>query len=145
MGIGGLLTIGLRTSRRTFRIAVLDNGHYGETGMQRSHSGLGAKLRSRSRAARACTSVVEITDYGRASRAFRTKIIASGGAAQALVRISTDHVDRALPPRRRHVPQEPLSPASRLLRCREHGDQPSLISHKPSLRQAAVSLREQLA
>ena len=40
MGLGSLATIGAKRSKN-LTIVVLDNGHYGETGMQRSHSSLG--------------------------------------------------------------------------------------------------------
>ncbi len=40
MGLGSLATIGAKRPRN-LTIVVLDNGHYGETGMQRSHSSLG--------------------------------------------------------------------------------------------------------
>lgn len=43
MGIGSLATIGARLPRN-LTIVVLDNGHFGETGMQRSHSSLGTDL-----------------------------------------------------------------------------------------------------
>jgi len=43
MGIGSLLTVAVKKPGN-LAIAVLDNGHFGETGMQMSHSGLGAKL-----------------------------------------------------------------------------------------------------
>src|SRR5215469_13134863 len=45
MGIGALATIGAaRPSNLT--VVVLDNAHFGETGMQRSHTGLGTDLRA---------------------------------------------------------------------------------------------------
>jgi thiamine pyrophosphate-dependent acetolactate synthase large subunit-like protein len=97
MGIGGLLTIAAHKPSN-LSIAVLDNGHFGETGMQRSHSGLGAKLDAIARGA-GFTSVVEITDMEGIAR-FRSEIHRPGGGPRlALIRISTDHVDRALPPR----------------------------------------------
>ena len=97
MGIGGLLTIAARKPQN-LSIAVLDNGHFGETGMQRSHSGLGARLDEIARGA-GFSSVVEITDMAGIA-AFRSDIHRlAGGPKLALVRISTDHVDRALPPR----------------------------------------------
>ena len=97
MGIGGLLTIAARKPQN-LSIAVLDNGHFGETGMQRSHSGLGAKLDDIARGA-GFSSVVEITELARIA-AFRADVHRlAGGPKLALVRISTDHVDRALPPR----------------------------------------------
>lgn len=43
MGIGALGTIAVKRPRN-LSIVVLDNGHYGETGMQHSHSGLGTDL-----------------------------------------------------------------------------------------------------
>jgi len=43
MGMGALATIAVQ-SPKNLSIAVLDNGHYGETGMQRSHSGFGVEL-----------------------------------------------------------------------------------------------------
>lgn len=97
MGIGGLLTIAARKPQN-LSIAVLDNGHFGETGMQRSHSGLGAKLDEIARGA-GFSSVVEVTDMAGIA-AFRSEVHRlADGPKLALVRISTDHVDRALPPR----------------------------------------------
>ena len=43
MGIGSLGTIGAKQPKN-LSIVMLDNGHFGETGMQRSHSSLGADL-----------------------------------------------------------------------------------------------------
>jgi thiamine pyrophosphate-dependent acetolactate synthase large subunit-like protein len=43
MGIGGLASIGVQRPPN-LTIVVLDNGHYGETGMQRSHTGHGTDL-----------------------------------------------------------------------------------------------------
>src|SRR5262249_8526344 len=43
MGLGGLATIAARRPAN-LSLIVLDNGHYGETGMQLSHSGLGVDL-----------------------------------------------------------------------------------------------------
>ena len=43
MGIGSLGTIAVKQPKN-LTIVVLDNGHYGETGMQRSHSSLGTDL-----------------------------------------------------------------------------------------------------
>ncbi len=43
MGIGSLATIAVKQPAN-LTIVVLDNGHFGETGMQRSHSSLGADL-----------------------------------------------------------------------------------------------------
>lgn len=43
MGIGSLGTIGAKQPKN-LTIVVLDNGHFGETGMQRSHTSLGTDL-----------------------------------------------------------------------------------------------------
>lgn len=43
MGIGALGTIAVKQPKN-LTIVMLDNGHFGETGMQQSHSGLGADL-----------------------------------------------------------------------------------------------------
>ncbi|MEP9416055.1 thiamine pyrophosphate-dependent enzyme [Gordonia sp. VNQ95] len=43
MGIGSLGSAAV-SAPENLTIVVLDNGHFGETGMQRSHSGLGARL-----------------------------------------------------------------------------------------------------
>jgi thiamine pyrophosphate-dependent acetolactate synthase large subunit-like protein len=43
MGIGSLATIAAKLPKN-LTIVVLDNGHFGETGMQRSHSSLGTDL-----------------------------------------------------------------------------------------------------
>ena len=43
MGIGSLLTAAAKQPGN-LSIVVLDNGHFGETGMQMSHCGLGARL-----------------------------------------------------------------------------------------------------
>lgn len=43
MGMGALATIAVQAPKN-LTIAVLDNGHYGETGMQRSHAGHGIEL-----------------------------------------------------------------------------------------------------
>jgi phosphonopyruvate decarboxylase len=43
MGVGSLATIAAKQPRN-LTIVVLDNGHFGETGMQRSHTSLGTDL-----------------------------------------------------------------------------------------------------
>ncbi|HLZ01800.1 MAG TPA: thiamine pyrophosphate-dependent enzyme [Bradyrhizobium sp.] len=97
MGVGSLLTIAARKPDN-LSIAVLDNGHFGETGMQRSHSSLGARLEVIASGA-GFQSVVEITDMAGIA-AFRSSLKRlSDGPKLALIRIATHHVQRALPPR----------------------------------------------
>ena len=43
MGIGALATISVQMPKN-LTIAVLDNEHFGETGMQKSHTGYGVDL-----------------------------------------------------------------------------------------------------
>jgi thiamine pyrophosphate-dependent acetolactate synthase large subunit-like protein len=43
MGLGGLATIAV-AKPKNLSIVVVDNGHFGETGMQRSHTGCGLDL-----------------------------------------------------------------------------------------------------
>lgn len=50
MGLGSLATIAIQQPQN-LSIVVLDNGHYGETGMQQSHSGRGLSLEA---VARSC-------------------------------------------------------------------------------------------
>ena len=97
MGIGSLLTIATKQPGN-LSIAVLDNGHFGETGMQLSHSGLGAKLEVIASGA-GIGSVSDIADMA-GIEAFRASLRdVSGGPRLARIRISAGEVERALPPR----------------------------------------------
>jgi thiamine pyrophosphate-dependent acetolactate synthase large subunit-like protein len=96
MGLGALASIAQKLPPN-LTIAVLDNGHYGETGMQMSHTGRGLEL---SRIAAACnfpwTGVVE--DMAGVS-SLRARIHAKSGTALATIKIKADDLPRALPPR----------------------------------------------
>lgn len=96
MGLGALATTALRRPAN-LSIVVLDNGHFGETGMQPSHAGQGVEL---SRVAAACgfphSQVVTGMD---AIPALRARIHAREGLAFATVKIKADNPPRALPPR----------------------------------------------
>jgi thiamine pyrophosphate-dependent acetolactate synthase large subunit-like protein len=96
MGLGSLATIAAKKPNN-LSIVVLDNAHFGETGMQKSHSGLGARLELIASGA-GFPSVTEIKDRA-ALDAFRPKLHDLKGPHFARVAISTNHVDRALPPR----------------------------------------------
>lgn len=96
MGIGSLATIGARQPRN-LTIVVLDNGHFGETGMQRSHASLGTDLVA---VAKGCG----ITDACTASDTDACDEIARGIQARSQTRfvqvfIEADEPPRALPPR----------------------------------------------
>jgi thiamine pyrophosphate-dependent acetolactate synthase large subunit-like protein len=97
MGIGSLLTIAIKRPGN-LSIAVLDNGHFGETGMQPSHSGLGAKLEVIASGA-GIASVSDIVDMAGIER-FRANLRdVRHGPRLARIRISAGEVERALPPR----------------------------------------------
>ena len=97
MGIGSLLTIAA-AKPKNLSIVVLDNGHFGETGMQPSHSGLGARLDVVAAGA-GFGSVADIGDL-EGIAAFRRKLHdTADGPRFARIRIGTAHVERALPPR----------------------------------------------
>jgi thiamine pyrophosphate-dependent acetolactate synthase large subunit-like protein len=97
MGMGGLATIAVKKPGN-LTIVVLDNGQFGETGGQRSHTSLGVDLH-RVAATVGFTSAVElremsdVTDY----RAELPKL--TGGPRYASVRIAPGSVPRALPAR----------------------------------------------
>ena len=96
MGLGALASIAQKLPPN-LTIAVLDNGHYGETGMQLSHAGRGLEL---SRIAAACNfpwSGVIADMAGVAG--LRTRIHARSGTGLATVKIKADDPPRVLPPR----------------------------------------------
>lgn len=96
MGIGSLATIGVKQPRN-LAIVVLDNGHYGETGMQLSHSSLGTDLVAVAKgfgiARSSCTaSCDDCTQIAR-------RIAAREGPTFVQVLIAANEAPRALPPR----------------------------------------------
>ena len=96
MAMGGLATIGV-TRPDNLVLIVLNNEHYGETGMQRSHVGRGVDLVA---VAAACgfassqriTNDVEITELC-------VNMHKRAGAIYAEVMIEADEPERVLPPR----------------------------------------------
>jgi thiamine pyrophosphate-dependent acetolactate synthase large subunit-like protein len=97
MGIGSLLTIAVKKPSN-LTIVVLDNGHFGETGMQISHTGLGAQLDVIAAGA-GLRSVTEITDM-KGITDFRSKLQSiDDGPRLARIRIASGNLERALPPR----------------------------------------------
>ncbi|MDB5654850.1 MAG: aldehyde dehydrogenase [Tardiphaga sp.] len=97
MGIGSLLTVAVKQPKN-LTIAVLDNGHYGETGMQLSHAGLGARLDIIAQGA-GFQSISLITDLNGVA-GFRTTLHDIGsGPHFAQFKIQPGNTERALPPR----------------------------------------------
>ncbi|MBM3521835.1 MAG: aldehyde dehydrogenase [Alphaproteobacteria bacterium] len=96
MGLGALATIALQKPAN-LTIAVLDNGHYGETGMQPSHAGRGVEL---AEVARACgfASAETIRDMDGVA-ALQARLAAKDGPRFATVKISAENPPRVLPPR----------------------------------------------
>lgn len=100
MGVGSLATIGVKQPKN-LAIVVLDNAHYGETGMQPSATHAGIDLPG---VALACgfKLVRSIAHRGEASEVRR--LLHSGeGPILVSARIGTDEVSRVLPMRDGHA------------------------------------------
>ncbi len=96
MGLGSLVTIGIRKPRN-LTIAVLDNEHYGETGMQPSHTSSEMKLDEIARAS-GFGRTEEIRDM-EAVGELQARIHESDTVSFASIKINTDQAPRVLPPR----------------------------------------------
>ncbi len=95
MGLGGLATIGARRPKN-LTIVVLDNQHFGETGMQTSHTGLGTDLCA---VARACH-FDWVVDGGTADiDDIRKRILKMAGCGFARIPIAPIEHERILPER----------------------------------------------
>jgi thiamine pyrophosphate-dependent acetolactate synthase large subunit-like protein len=97
MGLGSLATIGVKQPGN-LSIAVLDNGHYGETGMQKSHSSFGIGLH---KVAAACNFAwSEEVNEMQAVAGFRKQIYdVESGPALARILIEANNEERVLPTR----------------------------------------------
>jgi thiamine pyrophosphate-dependent acetolactate synthase large subunit-like protein len=97
MGLGGLATIAT-TRPGNLSIVVVDNGHFGETGMQQSHTGQGLQLH---RVAAACgfPETAEVVDLAgvAALRPVLQKL--SGGPRLITLKVAANSPPRSLPPR----------------------------------------------
>ncbi len=96
MGIGALATIAAKQPAN-LSIIVLDNGHYGETGMQQSHSGLGVDLVAVAKGFGIANSVA--THDIEHCEDIAASIRARAGTRFLQVFIEADEPPRALPPR----------------------------------------------
>jgi thiamine pyrophosphate-dependent acetolactate synthase large subunit-like protein len=96
MGIGSLGTIAVKQPKN-LTIVVLDNGHFGETGMQRSHSSLGTDLVAVAKG----FGIEDAFSTGNLDRSdeIAERINARAGTVFAQVFIAVDELPRALPPR----------------------------------------------
>ena len=96
MGMGGLATIGVAKPTNLV-LTVLNNEHYGETGMQRSHVGRGVDLVA---IAKACgfASSRRITAEAKLKKLY-ADLNECAGPHYVEIMIETDEPERVLPPR----------------------------------------------
>lgn len=94
MGTGSLATIGVQRPAN-LAIVVLDNEHYGETGMQATHTGAGVDLAEIAKASLFAEAMTVRTEPD--LQACITKLYRSQGPVFATVKISTDKVPMVLP------------------------------------------------
>lgn len=96
MGIGALATIGAQQPSN-LNVVIIDNGHFGETGMQRSHTSLGTDL---ALVATGCGigKVISVNTLDQVAGLAAT-INARSGTLLAQVFVHAEELPRALPPR----------------------------------------------
>jgi thiamine pyrophosphate-dependent acetolactate synthase large subunit-like protein len=96
MGLGGLATIGIARAKNLV-VAVLDNGHFAETGMQRSHTGLGLDI---AEVARSCGLAAETIHDVAGVESLRASLSRGGDRARLVVlKIKAENLPRSLPSR----------------------------------------------
>ncbi|MDB5616493.1 thiamine pyrophosphate-dependent enzyme [Tardiphaga sp.] len=97
MGLGSLLTIAVHKPAN-LAVAVLDNGHFGETGMQKSHAGLGSRLEVIAQGAGFLA--VDVIDDLKEISDYRGKLHdVTSGPRFVRIKIAHGNPERALPPR----------------------------------------------
>lgn len=96
MGMGSFSTIGAQQPKN-LTIVILDNGHFGETGMQHSHTNLGTNLAA---VAQACgiQNAYQVVDMKDVSKVVQT-VRSAAGPAVGQVFVKADDLPRALPSR----------------------------------------------
>lgn len=97
MGLGGLATIAI-AKPKNLSIVVVDNGHFGETGMQKSHTGLGLDL-ARIGAACGFAQSVGIEDLAGVERVRARLHQAADGPRLYVIKVKAENLPRSLPPR----------------------------------------------
>lgn len=97
MGLGGLATIGV-SRPRNLAVCVLDNGHFGETGMQRSHTSLGVDLAVIARGA-GFVQAEEIWDMEGVERVSASLREQASGPRLFVLKVRSDTPPRSLPSR----------------------------------------------
>jgi thiamine pyrophosphate-dependent acetolactate synthase large subunit-like protein len=96
MGLGALATIGAK-GPKNLMIAVLDNGRYGETGMQESHTAFGVALDG---VAAACgfAKTMRVRDWNDVQAAKAT-LASLSALTLVVIEIAPENPPRVLPPR----------------------------------------------
>ena len=94
MGLGSLATIGVKQPNN-LSIVVLDNAHYGETGMQPSHTKAGVELLAVAKGCR-FRHALEVSDLERAAE-MRTLLHDGEGPVFILARVKADDPPRVYP------------------------------------------------
>ena len=97
MGLGGLATIAIAAPPNLV-IIVLDNGHYGETGMQRSHTGFGLDVAAVARSA-GLAEARTIANEAQLEEAARSIREIPSGPRFFAVKVRPESLPRSLPPR----------------------------------------------
>jgi len=97
MGLGGLATIATHAPKN-LTVVVLDNGHYGETGMQLSHTGRGLELDKVARSM-GFDDTVKLESMEQIGGYASTLASPQNKLRLAVIPISADETPKALPPR----------------------------------------------
>ncbi len=95
MGLGSLATIGVQRPAN-LAVAVLDNERYGETGMQKTHTGYGVDLGA---IARACGFEARIVRKSAEIAAMRSGVYGGRGPLFFQVKVKPETLPLVLPPR----------------------------------------------
>ncbi|MDB5922784.1 MAG: ilvG 3 [Betaproteobacteria bacterium] len=96
MGLGALATIGVQQPPN-ISVIVMDNEHYGETGMQATHTRLGVDLAGVAKAAgfRAAATIYDNAEL----RTWVPRLCSEPGPVFAAFKVTTDHAPLVLPRR----------------------------------------------
>jgi thiamine pyrophosphate-dependent acetolactate synthase large subunit-like protein len=95
MGLGSLATIGVQ-GPANLAVVVLDNERYGETGMQKTHTGYGVDLGA---IARACGFETRVVRKSAEIAAMRSGVFGGRGPLFYQVKVKPETLPLALPPR----------------------------------------------
>jgi len=96
MGLGSLATLGLRPCAN-LTLVVIDNGQFGETGQQTSHTGYGLSLSEIASTCGFdwCREITDMSDVG----SLHERMHANAGMSFATIKVNSEELERVLPPR----------------------------------------------